>query len=173
MIRARIAVALSVALLVTASAFAQEFGRDFGGEIEATMKRPNMLSGSLGLSLTRSTQPFGTLGNGRSYDGTFGGTIVKDRMWFFGTAQMQQQPTGFVTATPGTPTIALGTMTAAMSNRNQALTTSFDRTANFASVPSSFMSLHYTGIISSNSFFTASVTRHTSSQPNLVFLPPQ
>ncbi|HKO59062.1 MAG TPA: hypothetical protein VJ276_24560 [Thermoanaerobaculia bacterium] len=69
---------LLVALVATATMFAQaapggaEFGRASGGDMKLITKAPRALSGSLALGL------------GRGYEGTLGGEIVRDRLWFFG-----------------------------------------------------------------------------------------
>jgi len=67
-----------VALLTTGVAFAQsaaEFGRASGGQLDLTLKAPSRFSGSFGLT------------TGRSTFGTFGGTVVKDRVWFFASGE--------------------------------------------------------------------------------------
>jgi hypothetical protein len=157
----RTTIAFAAALLITTAAFGQdaEFGRSSGGQIETTMKRPNMLSGSLGVSFSRSALPFANFGNGRGYEGTVGGTILKDRLWFFGSGQFNQA-TQFAPAAGTVPRIMLGNMTAHLNDR-QTLTSSFDR-GSFATLPSSFLSLHYTGIVSSSMSFSASVYQHSS-----------
>ena len=125
-------------MLVSGVCFAQssdEFGRASAGLIELSTKGPQRFSGSLGLTTSRG------------YGATFGGTIVNDRMWFFGTAQRNQMRV---------PQIDTN-WNAALGSRNSFVATT--------TIPSSFLSLHYTGIVSSNMFFTAKVSSQTIS-PN-------
>ena len=78
--------ATALLLVLTASAlFAQsaEFGRGTGTEIVGTTKGPARLSGSLSLS------------TGPGYGMTAGGTLVQDRLWFFGSASRQTSTTRF------------------------------------------------------------------------------
>src|SRR5712692_8441732 len=75
--------ALTLTGFVTAAAFAQssaEFGRASGGQIELGVKAPTQFFGSLGLTMSQS----------KGYGATFGGSLVKDRMWFFATADHNQ-----------------------------------------------------------------------------------
>ena len=118
------ALVLILTLFTTGIAFAQsleEFGRASGGQVDFTFKTPSRLSGSFGLT------------TGRSAFATVGGTLVKDRVWFFASGQRIQTTPRFdgngVTTTVRAP----------------------DSTR-------PFLSLHYTGIVSSNSFFTATVS---------------
>ncbi|SRR6266851_3422485 len=105
-------------MLMCGVSFAQsdEFGRASAGLIELSAKSPSRISGSFGFT------------TGRGYGATLGGTIVNDRLWFFGTGQRNQ------TRVP-------------QINTNRSVT-----------IPSSFLSLHSTGIVSGNNFFTAKVS---------------
>ena len=80
-----IRITLLVTLLTASTAFAQpsefEFGRAFGGEIKGTAKPNRNFSGSLGL--TRGNSVFGD-----RYDATLGGSLAKDRLWFFASASV-------------------------------------------------------------------------------------
>lgn len=149
MITRRLALALSLTLIAGA-AFAQsadEFGRASAGLIELSTKSPSRFDGSL--SATTS----------RGFGASFGGPIVKDRMWFFGTAQ--RMPTTQITqAQTRVPQIDTNWQ-AALGDRNAFTAT----TSRGSTIPSSFLSLHYTGIVSSNMFFTAKVSSQTIS-PN-------
>jgi len=73
-----------VTSLFALAVFAQsaEFGRASGGTIDAITKAPRQTSGSL--SLTRST-------GGTGYEGSLGGELVKDHLWFFGAASVLPQ----------------------------------------------------------------------------------
>jgi hypothetical protein len=153
--------ALAVVLsFVAATAFAQdagEFGRFYEGTLEMAAKHaPGAgLSGSLSMTAGKSDLPFGS--SGKRYDATFGGTLVKDRAWFFASGERSSMPT-YSTNINGTPialdpSLRLG-MNAAVSN-----TQSLDASFSSGTLPKSFLSLHYTGMISSNSFFTANVSQ--------------
>jgi hypothetical protein len=122
-----------------------EFGRATGGLLELSVKGPTRFSGSLGL----------TSGSGlRGYGATFGGTVVNDRLWFFGAAERNQSR--IVSSTiPQTSPRFDANWNAALGARN-----SFSASYRSATIPSSsFMTLHYTGIVSSNMFITGSVSR--------------
>ena|ERR1700674_1393120 len=144
----RIAFALAI-MFVGGACLAQssdEFGRATGGVLELSAKGPSRVSGSLGL----------TTGSGlRGYGATFGGTVVNDRLWFFGTAERNQPRV--VSALPQTSPKIDANWNAALGSRN-----SFSASLLNATIPSSssFMTLHYTGIVSSNMFVTGSVTHN-------------
>lgn len=146
-----------------------EFGRASGGQIEALIKQPNQFSGSLGLTSSRSSDGLFPGGSSRRYGATLGGTLLKDRAWFFGTAETGSGLPFDRALSPMTSrsvsALAFGTMNAQLGDREN-LTASYARGTNpLATVPSSFLSLHYTGIVTSNMFFTASVSHQTVRQP--------
>lgn len=140
----RAAVVAFASLVVVSAAVAQEtstFGRASGGQIEMAVKQPDRLSGSLSVSASRLF---------KSYDAAFGGTLVKDRVWFFGTVQRSE-------GLRFNPALLNGYgKMSVQPNDKQTLT------ASAVTVPSSFLSLHYTGILSDNMFFTATVSRSSS-----------
>src|SRR4051794_30075363 len=156
----RILPVLFLSLLLTAPAFAQtaadptEFGRFSEGTLEMVAKRSGNWSGSLGVTAGQSQMPFGNSGTGKRYDATFGGTLVKDRAWFFASGE-RSSISSAVPNFNGTalvdPSLRLG-----MSG----VTDKQSLNANFSSgtLPKSFLNLHYTGVITSNSFFTANVS---------------
>ena len=156
--------ALVLTPLITAAAFAQssaEFGRVSGGQIDFAVKAPSQFSGSLGLTMSRSNG-LSALRNGLSgYGATLGGTVVKDRLWFFATADRNELR--FPSTVPSIPQFT-GNVLADLGNRNS-LGASFRTQRNImpTTIPSSFLSLRYTGIVSSNMFVTATVLR-TSGQ---------
>ena len=109
---------------IAAVALAQsaEYGQASAGTLDMTTKQARQFSGSLSFT------------SGLGLGGSFGGTVVKDRVWFFGTAQ--QAHSTLRTSTPA---------------------------ANFnMSLPKDFLSLHTTNVLSPNSFVTidASQSRH-------------
>ena len=133
---------LLFAPIMNGFAYAQssaEFGHASGGQIELSAKAPARLSGSFGLGL----------GSNGYRQATLGGTIMRDRLWFFATAQRDQPRVS--TVLPQMPQFAASS-TAVLGNR-----TTLGSFVN-ARLPSSFLSLRYTGIVSSNSFFTATVS---------------
>lgn len=159
--------ALVFALLLSTAALAQEvpvssseFGRASGGEIRAITKDiDGKFSGTLGF-----TTSSGFLSGRRNgYNGSVGGTLVDDRAWFFASAESLASR---YAVNPTTPNLNAfdAKLSAAMGDAH-----SFDATYSNAPVfsptmpslttPSSFLSLRYTGVISSNMFMTAIVSR--------------
>src|SRR5436305_827330 len=80
---------LAFALTAGVALAQQEYGRSWGGQLDLFTKQPSRLSGSLGLTFSRSSL-FG--GNAKGYEGTLGGTVVPDRLWFFGSMQRNDAP---------------------------------------------------------------------------------
>ena len=144
---------LPVLLLISSSAFAQEYGRASGGDLSMLTKSPAMFRGSLGAS-------FG-MGGAKGYLGTASGTLMKDRMWFFGAAEHLQAPRISTTL----PQISLGNAVSASLNTQigdrNTLGASFRSTtpAFNGALPSNFLSLRYTGMISSSSVVTISASQ--------------
>ncbi len=148
------AVALLVIQLIAAVALAQEttapavFSHGSGGEIALLTKQSSRLSGTLGMSWSGL----------KGFEGTLGGTLIKDRAWFFASAS--DQP---ISRTIDTKVNAqLGDrqdFAASFSAARQPLVMSPAITVD--SIPSSFLSLRYTGVVSSNLFFTASVSQRS------------
>jgi hypothetical protein len=108
-------------ILWTPAAFAQtlEYGQASAGTLDMTTKQARQFSGSLSFT------------TGLGLGASFGGTAVKDRVWFFGTAQ--QAHSTLRTSTP---------------------TTNFNM-----SLPKDFLSLHTTNVLSPNSFVTIDVSQ--------------
>ena len=128
-----------------------EFGRGSGGLLELSVKGPSRVSGSLGLTTSA--------GGLRGYGATFGGTIVNDRLWFFGTAERNQ--TRVASVIPQTPQMDANWNALLGSRNNLNASIQNGGTGGTMTIPSSFLSLHYTGIVSSNMFFTATVSRNS------------
>src|SRR5260370_29024607 len=100
--------------LICGVSFAQssdEFGRASAGLVELSVKSPTRFSGSLGLT------------SSRGYGATFGGTIVNDRLWFFGTAQ--RNPTRVPQIDANWNAIGSRNSLAASSSRNVLIPSSF------------------------------------------------
>jgi hypothetical protein len=193
--------ALLFSLMLTATGLAQsipgeqpdgsttsssEFCRATGGELSLIAKQRNGLSGSVGMTLSRSLFPSSGSGNANRYQANIGGTAVQDHLWFFATAERSVAPW----APAYTPLVAQSGRTAAASRTldtrlnaqigsRQSLAAAFaagvQRTATpwlATPNPSSFLSLHYTGMVSSNMVFTTNISRSaTQSQQGLAALP--
>jgi hypothetical protein len=169
-----VAALLLVQLIAFAVAAQQsaEFGRASCGEIVVTPKRSVRFSGSLGLSLASGNDVFGR-GGAAGYGVTAGGTLLQDRLWFFASAS-QQEASSLRFADRGLTengtTRAAGARVDGQLGGTQDFSAFFEAArrpqlsttapATFGgSVPSSFLSLHYTGVVSSNAFLSASFTR--------------
>jgi hypothetical protein len=167
----RLGAALILSLLATAAlAQTAEYGRAGGDEVALPFKQgTNAFSGSLGFT-TSTGGDFGSKG----FAGTAGGALIADRLWFFATAQhddnrrlvamlpQAQLPAATTAAVDGKLIAQLGargTFTASGNAGHESLLTTP------LTLPSSLLSLRYTGIVSSNSFFTASVSSRRSTEP--------
>jgi hypothetical protein len=181
MVPRRVVAALVLAQLIALAALAQsaEFGRASGGEIAVVPKGTAALSGSLGISTGSGNDLFA---GGKGYDATLGGTLIQDRLWFF-AAGSQQSGSRF--GTLALPERAVSrSVDAKLQGRigdRQNFSAIFDAAripavtaaaATFTGIaPSSFLSLRYTGILSSNSFFNASFTRSAATRRDFGLLP--
>ncbi|HEX2059356.1 MAG TPA: hypothetical protein VHK90_01315 [Thermoanaerobaculia bacterium] len=151
--------ALVLTQLIAFAALAQtaEFDRAFGGEIKAIAKDTRRLSGSLGL--TRSN---GLLGD--RYEATLGGSLAGDRLWFFaagtafsgaGLGPRFQAVDATATAQP----VDWSTVTASFSQRPEAFF-GVPQTS-FTTVPSSFLSLRSTTMLSESSVLNIGISHTT------------
>lgn len=162
-----------------------EFARASSGEIVMTPKGSAKFSGSLEVSTSRGGDVFGR-GDSTGYGVTAGGTLLQDRLWFFGSATRQsasaarwQQLELPENATSG----AIGARVSGQlagghdfsaffqSARQPELSNAFPSTLSV--VPSTFLALRYTGVITPNMFFTASVTRSERSAQSMPSILPQ
>lgn len=170
---------LFVAQMIAAVALAQdatssEFGRVSAGEVELLPKQTRKLSGSLGFTMSKS----------RGYEATLGGTLVEDRLWFFASAQQHDaRLTSGVAQTQLPERAVAGALDAKLTGQlgdrqtfdaffeagRQPYATTPDARAGVT--PSSFLSLRYTGVVSSNMFFNASFSRSSVTQPVWSFAP--
>lgn len=143
----RTLLALAAILLLALSAAAQsdpaEFGRASGGTIELITKAPRQTSGSL--SLTRST-------GGQGYEGTIGGTLLDDRVWFFGAASTFPGMYAKATAQP----VDWSNITATWSG---GLQPAGDGLKPVAPRSDSFLSLRSTSVISDRMMLNISISR--------------
>lgn len=152
----RLGLALLMTQMFAAPLMAQtQYGGVSGGEVELLTKGSRKVSGSLGV--TRSSQAL----NG--YEATLGGTLIQDRVWFFAAASMM-------------PEMSLSSSLGAMHSvdakvdaqlgRRSTLGASFSKTEAggspvMQSVPATFLSLRYTGVLSDSIFFNASFLKHS------------
>lgn len=114
---------------------AQEL-RGSGGEIELITKSRSAFSGTLGVEL-----PLLSSRGVRTYESSLGGTMLNDRLWFFGSAQRLDASQ-----------LAFSFDAAAPAARPPAPSPAFE-------LPSSFLTLRQTATPTDRSVFSISVTR--------------
>lgn len=141
-----VAAASFLALMIAGVALAQtdsaEFGRAGGDEIVMLFKQPGTLSGSFGFS----TSPRSDVAS-RGLTGTLGGALVADRLWFFAAGQRDQSRQFVPMTTPAPTNINLSTLLGDRQTLGAFLGTGRESSG----------TLRFTGIVSSNSFFTAKI----------------
>ena len=148
----RAVVSIVFSLLVVGAAFAQSSELSAsGGELTLLTKHPSGFSGSFSLSA-------GTSGS-HGGDATLGGTVVPDRVWFFASADRNRSPL-FASQISR----AIDAKLASQIGDRQTVAAMFSAArpqagSSITTIPSSFVSLHYTGILSSNTFITGSVSQ--------------
>jgi hypothetical protein len=152
-------------LMHAATAVAQtdttsEFGRASGGAIALITKSPRQFSGSF--SLSNSSGAY----RGRRYDASAGGVLLNDRVWFFAAGSVMPEVRFAAGETKGLDARATAqpidstTLTAAFRSFDQpALATG---APNYGSLPSSFLSLRSTTMLSDHATFDISVSRRSS-----------
>ena len=160
---------LAALLIASAPTLAQDvFDRGTGGEITATTKSPSKTAGSLGLEIFA--------GGGSGYNATLGGALLEDRVWFFGSLYRSERPHSFVGAIPEMPSIAtaqsfdakLGAQLGSRHSLDALVSSGHSEisapalAAEPLTAPSSFLMLRYTGIVSRNMFFSATVSQSSS-----------
>ena len=139
-------------VLVAGAGLAQEsaaFAHHSAGQVDVLTKSSSGTSGSLELMFS---------GAGERYGATFGGSLLNDRLWFFGSAS----------ALPGVAERPLGESldakaTAQLGDRStlSAVFSQFETQA-VAPLNSSFLSLRYDAVASSNVFFSGSLVLRRS-----------
>lgn len=153
MTRTRTLLAFAIIQFLAITALAQtapaaEFGRASGGQIDTVVKTPRPFSGTL--SLTRGTGLFG----GQRYDGSLGGELVRDRMWFFASAAVTPRvQMANVTAQP----VDWSAVTASFRTAAPQITTT--TTTPYGALPSSFLSLRSTNVLSDRMTLDVSISR--------------
>lgn len=156
-------VTIAAASLPAQEPSAREFGSASGGELRMIVKAPSATSGSLGFQLMGD--------DARRFEGTFGGALVKDRVWFFASAQRSESqwlaspdPAWNSDAVAPRLDAAAGerlTLSAAALSQERSFGAASPNGA--ARTPSSFLSLRATSNVTSNTFFTATVWRGSAS----------
>ena len=167
--RMRSVILVAALSLFTLNAFAQtndtvqlsvdEFARANGGAVSMITKSPSHLSGTLSLG-----QSFGDFG-GRRYEGSAGGTIVNDRVWFFAAASVLPEAR-FSPTTPraldakvNAQPVAWSDVSASYSRAQVPVLTQAQ--TNFGTVPSSWLSLHSTSVINDHMMMEMSFSRRS------------
>ncbi|HEY2091126.1 MAG TPA: hypothetical protein VGJ81_04510 [Thermoanaerobaculia bacterium] len=144
---------LAFALLLATAAFGQEYGTSAGEMRMVTKSATSAMSGSF------------TLGT-NLMSASYGGTVVPDRVWFFGSAMRDKS--NLLNSQYGTPVAPMrsldGKTTAQLGDR-QSLVAAFTSAASPATAVSprlntSLFDLHYMMNVSPNSFFTVNVTKN-------------
>lgn len=144
--------ALLLAQLVAGVTLAQsasaEFGRASGGQIDVLTKGSRDWSGSLGFTTSRGR--FG----GEGYEGSLGGTIVEDRVWFFAAASVLPVMPRLSVVETFDARMADAKLTAQLGDR-----TSVNANVAQGLFDSRFFSFRSDWLVSSNISITASVSR--------------
>jgi hypothetical protein len=174
MVARRVVTALFLVQMIASAVSAQEYGSASAGEIVLKPKGAAPISGSIGVSLSSGNDVLGR-SSSPEYGLTLGGTLVQDRLWFFASGARQEASQSRFrdlelprNATAGAISARVnGQLTGAQdfsaffeSARRPELSTTGATSFN-AIVPTSFLSLHYDGVLSSNTLFSASFTRST------------
>lgn len=160
----RMALALAVSQLVAFAALAQsaEFGRASGGEISVITKQPRRLSGSLGFSQSSGAA------RGQGYNATVGGSALDERLWFFASAAAlpalqfasnYQAVDAKVTAQP----VDWSSISASFSEGRQPIGNALQMQN--GTLPSSFLSLRSTSMLSDSMVLNFSFTTRKAGQP--------
>jgi hypothetical protein len=173
MVTRRAVTVLFLVQLIALAVPAQESAelRGSGGQIVVTPKGAAPFSGSLELSLSSGSDVFGR-GNSPAYGVTAGGTLLQDRLWFFGSASRQESsPSRFreLQLPENATTTALGArLNGQLGGAHDFSASSFTGTG---TAPSSFLSLRYNGLLSSNTLFGASITRSSGTRNSVGLVP--
>jgi hypothetical protein len=144
---------------VAVSLFAQDATalRGDGGELSVLVKRPSQLSGTFGF----------TFGGNRSnaLTGSFGGTLVPDRVWFFASAQRDEHPLTAIYGVPAadrvTPVID-GKVIAQLGSAQSLSGSFFSNQAFLTGQRSDFRTLHFTNMLSPSAFFSLSASQNST-----------
>jgi hypothetical protein len=166
--RTRTILALLALQLLAVGALAQsdiEFGRASSGPINAITKGSHPFSGSISLSQSSA---------GTGYGATFGGEVVKDRLWIFAGAEVLPRlrfSNADLTAIDAKATahpVDWSTVTASFQRLQQPLFTPTLR-PNDGLLPSSFLSLHSTTMLSDQMVMSFSFSRSATTRSGFDF----
>jgi len=157
---------LAMTAVAQTSDTTSEFGRASGGAIDVITKAPHQFSGSL--SFTNSSGAY----RGRSYDGSAGGALLNDRVWFFAAASVlpnvrfgsfdtNASRTNAIDAKATAQPIDSTTLMAAFRRAGTPSFTVSDQPTN-RSLPSSFLSLRSTTMLSDKMVFDVSVSQRST-----------
>lgn len=154
----RIFPAFALVLLASAALAQDAELRASSGTISLLPKQTSRFSGSLGATMSRSA----------GYNATFGGPVA-DNLWFFAAAQQD----AWQWTAPDSGKAFDGKLTASLGDRNTLSAIGSGRDAR-ADLSSSLMSLRFDSVLSSNTFFSANVTRRkgTATSPFAAFIQP-
>jgi hypothetical protein len=144
---------MALSLLLATVASAQEYTTS-GGEVRLVTKHAtNAPSGSF------------TLGT-NLLSGSYGGTLVPDRVWFFGSAMRDKSNllTSRYGAPAAVPLRGLDAKTTAQLGDRQSLVAAFNSAASSGTavtphLNTSLFDMHYSMMVSPSSFFTVNVTK--------------
>ena|SRR5438270_10629853 len=143
---------LALSLLLATAAFGQEYTSS-GGQVRLVTKHAtSAMSGSF------------TLGT-NLLSGSYGGTLVPDRVWFFGSAMRDKS--NLLTSQYGAAPVSLRGLdakTTAQLGDRQSLVTAFNSAASSATavtprLNTSLFDMHYSIMASPSSFFEVNVTK--------------
>jgi hypothetical protein len=150
---------LALSLLLATTALAQEYTTS-GGDVRLVTKHAtSAMSGSFTLGTNLLT-------------GSYGGALVPDRVWFFGSAMRDKS--NLLTSQYGAPPASLrgfDAKTTAQLGDRQSLVAAFNSAASSATavtprLNTSLFDMHYSMMVSPSSFFTVNVTKNgTRAQP--------
>jgi hypothetical protein len=158
---------LAMTAIAQTSDTTSEFGRASGGAIDVITKAPHQFSGSL--SFSNSSGAF----RGRRYDGSAGGALLNDRVWFFAAASVlpnvrfgtSDTNANAIDAKATAQPIDSTTLMAAFRRGDRPAFAGTDQTSS-RSLPSSFLSLRSTTMLSDRMVFDISVSqRNTTTAP--------
>lgn len=163
--RTRTILALLAMQLLALGALAQndEFGRASGGSVEMITKAPRQFSGSLGLTHSMGFR------SGQGYEGSLGGELLEDRLWVFAAAsvlpaiQFSTPDFTMIDAKATAQPVDWTNITASFSRLQQPVLGTTTFTPLDGSLPTSFLSLRSTSLLSDkmmlNFSFSMSGTR--------------
>lgn len=160
MLSRRTLAVLLFAQFFAAVAMGQEFARASAGQIEVLTKAARSRSGSLALRT----------GDMNGFDATLGGSLLADRLWFFGTATFAEGSVSRLVPAAAGSVEGIDAKFNAQLGAHQTLAASYGNSVTTISpgelsmsLPSSFLSLRYDAILSPKATFSGRFSRSTTS----------